>query len=182
MGSTRIIEQDFFVNGLIARKPEVLDHLYDAYANALYGAILRIVQKEHIAEEVLQDAFLRFWERIDNYDSKKGRFFTWMLNISRNLAIDKLRSKEIKASEKTEQVETFVSKVERDSHELFVDGIGLEKSLNKLKQEERFVLEKVYFLGYTQSEIAKEFEIPLGTIKTRLRMALIHLRELLKEN
>ncbi|MEJ0031718.1 MAG: sigma-70 family RNA polymerase sigma factor [Bacteroidota bacterium] len=77
-----------------------MDYLYDHYSAALYGVISRIIINEDVAEEVLQDVFLRIWDRIDNYDASKGRLFTWMLNIARNLAIDKTRSKEISKDRK----------------------------------------------------------------------------------
>ena len=134
--------------------------------------ILRIVEREDVAQEVLQDAFMKYRDKIDQYDrSFKGRFFTWMINISRNLAIDTPRSKEMKKVGKTDTIETYVSGIERDNldHQN-IDGIGLKETLTALRDEERFILEMVYFKGYTQSEISEEFDIPSSTVKTRLRM------------
>lgn len=175
------IEQDELVARIKARQADAFSYLYDHYSGAIFGSISRIVGDEDVAQEVLQDAFMKFWDKIDQYDASKGRFFTWMINISRNLAIDKLRSKEMKKAGKTDDIETYVSGIERDNlAHLNIDGIGLKETLSSLRDEEKFILEMVYFKGYTQSEISEEFDIPLGTVKTRLRMGVKNLRNVLQ--
>ena len=147
----------------------------------MYGVIFRIVKKEDVAEEVLQDVFLKIWERVDSYDSSKGKLFTWMMNVARNQAIDKMRSREISQSKKTDDIDLLVSRIDRrESSELQVESIGLQEVLTKLPQEQKFVVEYLYLKGYTQSELAEEFNIPLGTVKTRLRLAMVELRSILK--
>jgi RNA polymerase sigma factor (sigma-70 family) len=147
----------------------------------LYGVVLRVVVKEGIAEEVLQDVFLRIWDRIDTYDASRGRLFTWMLNIARNLAIDKSRSREISKENKTGGLEKSVHTVERSGFtEQSIDSIGIRERLRTLPDEQRMVVDYLYFKGYTQSELADESGIPLGTIKTRLRTAMQHLRNTLQ--
>jgi RNA polymerase sigma factor (sigma-70 family) len=154
-----------------------LDYLYDHYSGAIYGAILRIVKKEEIAEEVLQDVFLKVWNRFASYDSSKGRLFTWMINVARNQAIDKTRSKEVVKEKKTRDIENVVSKFDRTEYvEQRIDGIGVRDLLKNLSEEQRFVVEHLYLKGYSQSELADEFNIPLGTVKTRLRLAMQQLR------
>lgn len=176
LASTQI-DQDQLISSLKARDKEALGYLYDNYSTAIYGLIYRIVTDESVAEEVLQDAFLKVWDKIDQYDASKGRLFTWMANLSRNLAIDKLRSKEIKKVGKTDNIETFVTDIEISNPSYQnIDGIGLKEAMKNLREEERFILLMSYFKGYTQSEISEEFDIPLGTIKTRLRMGLKNLR------
>jgi RNA polymerase sigma-70 factor (ECF subfamily) len=161
------------------RERAALETLYDQYSGALYGAILRIIRQQDLADEILQDAFLRFWDKIDTYDSTKGRLFTWMLNVARNLAIDKTRSKEISQQSKTGDIENFVGVIDRqESGVMPVDTIGLAETLNRLPDEQRFVVEHLYLKGYTQSELAEESGVPLGTIKTRLRLGMIELRKL----
>ncbi|WP_421763923.1 RNA polymerase sigma factor [Ekhidna sp.] len=175
------IDQDQLVARIKARNADAFSYLYDNYSAAIYGSISRIVNDEDVAEEVLQDSFMKFWDKIDQYDSSKGRFFTWMVNISRNLAIDKLRSKEMKKVGKTDNIETYVSGIERERlNHMQVDAIGLKETLTSLRDEEKFILEMVYFKGYTQSEISDEFDIPLGTVKTRLRMGLKNMRKVLQ--
>ena len=157
-----------------------MSYLYDHYSGALYGVILRIVQKESVAEEVLQDVFIKIWNKIDGYDETKGRLFTWMVNIARNQAIDKTRSKEITREQKTGALENLVSRIDsKDFLEQSTDGIGVKELLNKLQPEQQFVVDYLYLKGYTQSELAEEFNIPLGTIKTRVRLAMEQLRTML---
>ena len=142
--------------------------------------MLRIVRNEDVAEEVLQDVFLKIWDRMASYDVSKGRLFTWMLNIARNQAIDKIRSREMSQRKKTDDIDGLVSRIDRqNSSELRTDTIGLTDVLEKLPEEQRFVIDLLYLKGYTQSEVAEEFSIPLGTVKTRTRMGMIELRSIL---
>jgi len=172
---------------LVARLREkdkaALELLYNRYSGALYGVIKRVVKNNDIADELLQDVFLKIWNRIDGYDASKGRLFTWMLNVARNQAIDKTRSREISKESKTGGLENLVGKVDkREFSEQPVDSIGVSESLLQLPEEQKFVVEHLYFKGYTQSELAEEFNIPLGTIKTRLRIAMIQLRKFYQVN
>ncbi|MBX9853177.1 MAG: sigma-70 family RNA polymerase sigma factor [Cytophagaceae bacterium] len=153
-----------------------IEYLYDNYSSALYGVILRIVKSEAIAEEVLQDSFVKIWEKIDMYDESKGRLYTWILNLTRNLALDKLRSKDFKKQNKTDDISSFVSI--KDSTDINPEFIGVKEVLNLLSPEQKQLIDLMYFKGYSQSEIAEEFGIPLGTIKTRVRAAMTKLRGL----
>jgi RNA polymerase sigma factor (sigma-70 family) len=154
-----------------------LDYLYDHYSGAVYSVVLRVIRSEAIAEEVLQDIFLKYWNKIDTYDATKGKLFTWMINIARNQAIDRTRSREVGKERKTGGMENFVnSNSISNSEEPFVDAIGLKELLVTLPREQSFVVDYLYFKGYSQSELAEEFNIPLGTVKTRLRLAMQHLR------
>lgn len=167
--------------GLKSRDNSFLDYLYDHYSGALYSVILRVVRDEGIAQEVLQDAFLKIWNKMEAYDPMKGKLFTWMLNVTRNLAIDRTRSREIRKDKKTDDIDLLVSKIDHQDHaELPVDTIGLKEMLNRLPEEQRFVIEHLYLKGFTQSELAEEFDIPLGTVKTRTRLGLSELRTILK--
>jgi len=162
---------------LKAKDKLALEYLYDHYSAALYSVIIRVIQREDIAEEVLQDVFLKVWDKFDQYDNSKGKLFTWLVNIARNQSIDKTRSKEISKELKTGGIEKLVSKVDRQNQvEQDTESIGVKEVLKKLPEEQQFVMEHLYFKGYTQSELAEEFSIPLGTVKTRTRMALQHLR------
>jgi RNA polymerase sigma factor (sigma-70 family) len=175
--------EDELVVGLKGKSHAALEYLYDHYSGALYGIISRIVKKEDVAEEILQDVFLKIWDRIGSYDPSKGRLFTWMLNIARNKAIDKTRSKEISKGRKTDDIDNLVNRIDHQHHDVLqVDAIGLKDVLDKLPEEQRFVVNTLYLRGYTQSELAEEFGIPLGTVKTRHRLAMISLREILNIN
>lgn len=143
--------------------------------------VSRIIKKEEVAEEVLQDAFLKIWDKIGSYDATKGRLFTWMLNITRNLAIDKIRSKEINREGKTSGIDNLVHTIDRQEFtEQAIEGIGVKDILKGLPDDQKFVVEHLYFKGYSQSELAEEFNIPLGTVKTRLRLAMNQLRSIIK--
>lgn len=162
------------------RDQSALDYLYDHYSGALYGVVFRILKKEEIAEEILQDIFLKVWEKIESYDATKGKLFTWMINIARNQAIDKTRSKEASMGRKTDDIDYLVNKIDIQEHsQLQVDAIGLKEVLLKLSEDQQFIVNQLYLKGYTQSEVAEEFNIPLGTVKTRLRLAMIELRSIL---
>jgi len=172
--------EDSLVVALKGRDRSAFAYLYDNYAGALLGVITRIIQKEEIAEEVLQDTFLKIWDRIDSYDREKGKLFTWMLNVARNLAIDKTRSKEFSKERQTGGLEKLVGKIDtQEKIELGVEVIGLQDLLSKLSEDQQFVIDKHYLKGYTQSEISEEFDLPLGTVKTRMRLAMQVLRNLL---
>lgn len=175
--------EENLVAGLIDRQEEALEFLYDHYSGALYGVMMRIVRNEAIAQELLQDLFVKVWNKIDTYDRTKGRLYTWMLNIARHLAIDKARSKEFTQRSKTDDLQNLVHAIDRtDFTEVAVDSIGIRELLDRLPEEQRLVVDYLYLRGYTQSELAEECNIPLGTVKTRLRMAMITLRSILLVN
>ena len=154
------------------------NYLYEHYAAALYGIVLPIVNEAEIANDVLQEVFVNIWRKIESYDPMKGRLFTWMLNIARNASIDMLRSSGFRNSRKNQPLLETVSLSAASQQN--VDNIGLRKVLDKLKDEQRTLVELAYFKGYTHEEIAAMEGIPLGTVKTRIRTALIQLRNYLQ--
>jgi RNA polymerase sigma factor (sigma-70 family) len=156
-------------------------YLYDHYSGALHNIIMQILSDTELASDVLQEVFVNIWRKMDMYDAGKGRLFTWMLNIARNASIDTLRSKTYQNSRKNQSIEENVDVLRPgDSTQLGVDTIGLRKVLEKLKDDQRRLIELAYFKGYTHEEIAGLEQIPLGTVKTRIRNALIQLRAYLK--
>lgn len=172
------MEEGNLVSKLKAKDKSALSFLYDKYGAALYGSAMRIIQNEEVTKEVVQDVFLKIWGKIELYNPEKGRLFTWMLNLTRNAAIDKIRSKEIKRSAKTDPMESSVYTVDQqNSTEIPIDGIGVRELFKDLVQEQQFVLQKVYFEGFSHSELSDEYNIPLGTVKSRMRSALKHLRK-----
>jgi len=125
--------------------------------------------------------FLKIWDKINTYDPAKGKLLTWMLSLARNQAIDKTRSKEISKGRKTDDLDRLVNRIDSASHSvLSVDTIDLSEILGRLPEVQRFVVEYLYLKGYSQSELSEEFDIPLGTVKTRLRLGMIELRSILK--
>ena len=154
--------------------------LYDDYGGALYHLILKVVRREELGTEILQDVMLKIWENIDTYDAAKSRFFTWMARIARNAAIDALRSKRFKRDSKTDSLPEYVSNSERHAEYGRTDAIGLRSILEHLDEDHRKIIDLLYFQEYSQSEAAKELDMPLGTVKTRARRAIMQLREYLQ--
>lgn len=138
-----------------------------------------IVTNAEVANDVLQEVFLNIWRKIESYDAGKGRLFTWMLNIARNASIDMLRSKNFQNTRKNQPLSDTVN-WSTTAQAQNIDNIGLRKMLGKLKDEQRTLVELAYFRGYTHEEIAAMEGIPLGTVKTRIRAALIQLRNYLQ--
>lgn len=173
------ITEDVLVSRLFKKDQLAFSYLYDNYAPALNGVIYRIVQDEAASEDVLQETFLKIWNNFSQYDKTKGKLFTWIVNIARNLAIDYTRSKSFRNQQKNLEVDKIVGFIDSRRSAFFnPDQIGLKGMLNKLKPEQREILDLVYFNGYTQAEVAGQLGIPLGTVKTKIRMALIQLRSI----
>lgn len=155
--------------------------LYNNYSGALFGVINKIVQSDDDANDLLQDTFLKIWRNIDNYDSSKGSIFTWMMNIARNLSIDRVRSADFRDSSQNISMEqNIIYQVDTEYQTVMdVDSIGLRKVVDNLKPEYRQLIELVYYQGYTQAEVSEEYGIPLGTVKTRIKAAVGSLRAML---
>ena len=178
---TKISEQDL-LELLRTKSEKGFSVLYDNYSAALFGVVNKVVKSEEIAADVTQDAFVKIWKNLDNYNSAKGTIFTWMINVARNTAIDKIRSQEYIQTRQNLEIESYVGVIDHQNSSSFnVDAIGLQKIIDKLKPEYRQLIDLVYFKGYTQSEIAEEFDIPLGTIKTRIKSAITSLRGYMSE-
>ncbi|MBI3511249.1 MAG: sigma-70 family RNA polymerase sigma factor [Bacteroidetes bacterium] len=178
---TRLPSEEILVAKLKDHDEGGLRLLYDNYSSALYGVIFRIIREKETAEDVLQETFLKIWNNIASYDTTKARLYTWLLNIARNSAIDKIRSKNFRKNEQVRSIEDYVYTVDRQHNQVTgTDHIGLKKLVDGLKPEQRQLIELLYFGGYTQSEVSDELGIPLGTIKTRVKAAMTRLRELMK--
>lgn len=153
---------------------------YDKYHAALYGVILRIVRREDEAEDVLQESLVKIWHSFHSYDASKGRLFTWVLNVCRNLAIDKIRSRSYRVGNRTQPLEDSPAERTPAAATFRPDHIGLQEITRQLNPDQRQIIDLLYFGGYTQSEVAEELELPLGTVKTRARAALKLLSKLIR--
>ena len=162
------------------RNQQAFAYLYDNYCGALNGVILRLIDDTTLAEDILQEAFVKIWNNFSSYDATKGRLFTWMVNITRNLTIDTLRSKGYKKQMKISADENSVSNYADSTTKEKFDALGIKKQLLNLKPEQRSIIDMAYFGGYTQEEISTETGVPLGTVKTRMRTAILELRKLLQ--
>lgn len=162
---------------LRAGDEEAFEYLYDSYSPLLFGLILRIVGDPVEAENLLQDCFIKIWQNIALYNRDKGKLATWLINIARNTAIDFTRSKYFNQKLKNQTIENFVHTVNPNTvtNPCF-DTLGLRQLVDRLDPQYRVVIELMYFKGYTQQEISDLFGIPLGTVKSRARMALMELK------
>ena len=168
------------VLALKAKDRIAFNYLYDNYSKVLFGVIDRIVQSEEIANDVLQESFVKIWKNIESYSDDKGSLYTWMLNVCRNMAIDTTRSKSYKKELQNQNIDDYVNTVNRTEQvQTKVDHIGLKEVVARLKPEQKILIDKIYFEGYTQEETSEELNIPLGTVKTRVRAAIKLLREVL---
>jgi RNA polymerase sigma factor (sigma-70 family) len=173
--------EDELVMLLQRQDQQAFSYLYDNYAPALNGVIFRLVEDKTLSEDILQEAFVKIWNNFSSYDRSKGRLFTWMMNLTRNLAIDTLRSKGYKKQNKISGDENSVNNLQDTGSGMDkFDAMGIRKHLNNLKPDQRIVIDLAYFNGFTQDEIAKEIGIPLGTVKTRMRTAILELRRILQ--
>ena len=155
--------------------------LYDMYFKKLFNVIYNLIRDHEEAEDILQETFVKIWKNIESYDESKGRFYTWILNISRNASIDRLRSKGFNNRQKNLSSDNFVHLLDESNkmnHK--IDTIGIREFVKKLKPKCIQILDLLFFKGYTQQEASEELQIPLGTIKTQNRNCINDLRNFLK--
>lgn len=158
------------------RNEKAISLLYDNYGDTLYGVAQKVVRDEELAQDVLQESFVKIWKKSDSYDPSKSKLFTWLFRITRNTAIDKLRSVNTKGDK---EIQMDVS----DVYNLGVEGIqpefmDVQENLEKIERKYQIVLEALFFQGMTQQEASDELDIPLGTIKSRLKIGLRELKKI----
>jgi len=167
------------IRRLKARDERALEELYDLLAPWVLGLAFRILQDEDEAEEVVADAFAQVWRRVDRHDAQRGPLVPWILAIARNRALDALRRRRRwwRKAERWEQAPSAEQGADAGPapHEASVPGWPLHRevhaALAALPEEQRRVVLLAYFEGLTHSEIARRLDQPLGTVKTRLRIA-----------
>lgn len=173
---------------LIAQSQEpALTQLYDRYHRLVFSLALAIVNDRETAEEVVLDVFMRVWQKAGTYRVEQAKVTTWLTHIARHHAIDILRRRAARLDQSALHWEDFISNLEsshpdpQESAELSLRRKRIHAALNQLPHEQKQALLLAYFGGYTQSQIAELLGQPLGTIKTRLRLAMQKLREFLHE-
>ncbi|WP_295831650.1 RNA polymerase sigma factor [uncultured Winogradskyella sp.] len=152
-----------------------LNLLYENYSDSLYGAILKVTKNEEIAEDALQETFIKVWKNAQKYDPKKAKLFTWLFRIARNTAIDKLRSFNNR----------FHKEIQIDKSNVYIlpgtklnqDVMDIKEHVARLEDKYQIVLNALFFEGMTQQEASEELEIPLGTVKSRLKIGLRELKK-----
>lgn len=177
---------------LIARSQEnAFSELYDRYSRLVYSMALNILGEPAGAEEITQDVFIRIWENADSYKAEKAKVVTWITSMTRYRSIDVIRRKKVRPEGHTVSWDIRDMEPARDQSnqtdvELQVEIIQkkqrVRKALALLPEEQRQTLSYAYFMGYTQQEIANIMGEPLGTVKTRIRLAMKKLRQMLEQD
>ncbi|OXS79202.1 RNA polymerase sigma factor [Domibacillus enclensis] len=171
-------EQDFELYERIqAADKQALETLYERYEKLLFSFALRMTGRRDLSEEIVQDVFMKIWTKPNLYDRSKGKFSSWLLTVTRNASIDSMRRK-------NEQTEALDERDSLKSNEPAVEdlvqwkeeGTVLRHAIAQLAEEQREMIELFYFKGLSQRAIAEERNIPLGTVKGRIRLALKHLK------
>ncbi len=181
------VEEAELIKRIKQRDDRALAKLYDLYAKLLYGFILSIVKKQEEAEDVLQEVFVQIWEKSSLFDTSKGNVYTWLVTLSRNRAIDRTRSKQYRMRDQTITDPAGESIFQSDDHTPFdavvmqERALRIRKALEALPSEQQEAIKIAYFGGYTQSEIAAKLNIPLGTVKTRIRQGMKKLQSQMME-
>lgn len=158
------------------RNDKAISLLYEHYGDTLYGVAFKVVRDTELAQDVLQESFVKIWKKSDTYDSSKAKLFTWLFRITRNTAIDKLRSVNTKSDK---EIQIDVS----DVYNLGIDSIrpeflDVKENMEKIEPKYHVVLDALFFQGMTQQEASDELNIPLGTIKSRLKIGLRELKKI----
>ncbi|NAS11750.1 RNA polymerase sigma factor [Poritiphilus flavus] len=168
--------ENHIVELLQERNEKAISLLYEHYGDTLFGVAFKVVRDEDLAQDVLQESFVKIWKKSDSYDATKAKLFTWLFRITRNTAIDKLRSVNTKTDK---EIQIDVS----DVYNLGVDSIkpdflDVKENLEKIEDKYQIVLDALFFQGMTQQEASDELDIPLGTIKSRLKIGLRELKKI----
>lgn len=157
---------------LSQKDKDALYIIYDKYAGALYGVIIRMCRDKGNAEDLLQETFIKIWQKIDSYDASRGKFYTWAYRIAKNTTLNSLRKP--KSLIQTEDLSVHKDKAQTEPTPNYAELTG---AIQKLEPHHQEAIALVYFRGYTHREAYEEMGVPLGTFKSYIRQALILLRE-----
>ena len=177
------LDDEELTQRLSYRDLEAFRALYDRYGSLVYSTVLRVIRDSQIAEDMVQEIFLRIWRKPDSYLAQRGRFATWLTSVARNRAVDEIRSRNRRFRHETaspEEQERDLPGPERDDPALTAELSDqrhlILNALAEIPKEQRQIIELAYFGGFTQQEIAERLDQPLGTVKTRIRLGMQKLR------
>lgn len=166
------LNNDDLIKQLANKNKKALYVIYDTYSAALYGVILRMCRNEAVAQDLLQETFIKIWQKINSYDATKGKFYTWAYRIAKNTTLNALRKPDLLIRSENLSVHTDTTE-----EELLPDYAELNGAIKKLEPHHQQAISLVYFRGYTHREAYKEMGVPLGTFKSYIRQALSLLRD-----
>ena len=171
-----ILLENHIVELLQERNDKAISLLYEHYGDTLYGVAYKVVRDEELAQDVVQESFIKIWKKSDSYDPTKAKLFTWLFRITRNTAIDKLRSANNKSDKEIQMDVSDVYKLGTEG--IIPDLMDVQDNLDKIDSKYQIVLDALFFQGMTQQEASDELDIPLGTIKSRLKIGLRELKKI----
>ena len=173
-------DDEFLIHAVADGSAWAMELLYQRYSALLYSLAYRMTANQHIAEDLLQDALLAIWRHAASYAPQSGSVRSWLLSIMHHRIIDYLRRKRIRSQdipmEEAEWNEDIAFPDVWEDAWRSIERSLVRECLAKLLPEQRTIIELVYFHGWTQTEIAEKYHLPLGTVKSRMRLALLHLK------
>ncbi len=186
-GDNDEISDEMLIHAIASGAVWAMQPLYERYSRILYSLVYRMVSDHQIAEDLIQDAFLSVWKRATSYSPQSGAVRSWLISIAHHRTIDYLRGvrrRSVLQEATWEDVERDERTAQPDAEEGALKSIQSEqvrRALMKLPPEQRMVIELAYFQGWTHSEIAAGSQIPLGTVKARMRLGIMHLKRVLAQ-
>ncbi len=184
-GQDRQSEDAELITRILGHDKDALSVIYDRYSRLVYSLAVRMVEKPELAEEVTQDVFMTLWRRGSSYKSERGPFTAWLLSITHNRCIDELRRLKRHSRYPTVELDEVANLLATHSDEVpgavmtQLDREAILAAMEQLPVSQREVITMAYFQGFTQSEISEAMGAPLGTVKTRMRLGLHKLRDIL---
>ena len=172
---SKLLERNI-IDLLRERNEKGMELLFDHYGDTLFGVAYKVTKDEDLAKDVVQLSLMKIWDKIDTYNQEKSKLFTWIFRITRNTAIDKLRSVNLKSDQEIQIEVSDVYNVGTES--VNPDHLDLRKHLDALDEKYQVVMEALFFQGMTQQEASEALDMPLGTIKSRLKIGLRELRKI----
>ncbi|MBO3697558.1 RNA polymerase sigma factor [Roseivirga sp. E12] len=164
---------------LAERNKEAIELVFTHYGSLLLNIINRVLRDDEMSEDVLQSVLLKIWQNGHNFDSSKGSLFTWLVRVSKNAAIDKTRTKDYRLSQESKNGVEVVSIAESISTGDEIEKLYAKQLIAQLPGDQKVLINMSFFEGYSHKEICENLGIPLGTVKTRIRTAIKHLRSII---
>lgn len=172
------LSEDKLVQGLLNEEGYAMSALYQMYSDSLYRVISTIVIVDQVAQDLLQETFIRIWKSFSSYNPSKGRLYTWMARLARNISIDYLRSVNHRNHSVSEDLSELTQQVDQTFQISFnPDLIGVKDMTRILNKDQKSVLDLVYFKGYTHVQAAEELNITVGILRSRLQSSITQLRK-----
>lgn len=170
--------EDRIVYLLFDRDKKALTLIFDRYGSLLLNVILKVVDDRQLAEDVLQHVLIKVWNKGHTYNPERGALFTWLMRISKNAALDQRKTKDFRMTSTSMQAQSVVSISNDFSEESQATRMETEQMISHLSGEHEKLIKMSYFEGYSHAEIAKNLNMPLGTVKSKIRIAIGQLRAL----